>query len=416
MKELQDKPIHLVYDENTNPPTISVADIAGVIGSVMANGQSESRRIIEITKIFPDKRGFLRVSGGVAPISGVKQIQQKEVFLQIPTGVFVDAYVRANKDDFIDPQIGSLKVSGLKGNADFAANYARYLGTGLDEDMKKAAQLVPEQRKKLESEHILFSRTDLVQAIDKWRESIKLSQIKADAYQEELRAQIKSKLVEEAKLEALGNETYRESLNAADALESALKANLDNPLSAEDIRKFYEITLEPLSDPKSRIALNEAEIKRLKDRLGLEKDEDKIKEINLSITKLTEANTFLEGNKVVINGKEVDLREKCKESVDEMCALVARGETADNPLAKMFADYIKDPSKNSEAMKALDQDRIDKVNDYIDSLGLKLEEKDKLKQMMKEWGPRLGFVMLIFMQQILADMVKSGTNSNSGIF
>ena len=207
--------------------------------------------------------------------------------------------------------------------------------------------------------------------------------------------QIEVERVAKAKLEKSEMKQYKEIARLIDEL----TVSHDQTLTSEQLTRVIRVLYG--DNTQTMIETNNGQIAHLEMLKGIHtSNSDRVAKYNTQIEKLMEENTFLADGKGP-DGKPLDFGTRIK----DLCDLVASGQASSDPIAKSLLDFVQDPS-SANFGKQFDESRIQEVRKIVDSLNLDDDKKQWWEATIEKWGPKLGFILLLLIQQTITDMAK----------
>ncbi len=409
----EDMPIVVAW--NSKDSAVALADV---------DTKDPSLEIAHIVKIWPGTGDKFRVLLG--PVAGQGTSASGSI-IEVSRGFMADAMMRAHREFFavIEPRtdgappVKNYKVPSDSGDSEFMSAYMRFLASGEEQHMKDAANHFDAQKNALENKGLILTKETLKRSLKAWREkTIRAHMPTETAIQNTAQTRLAQEPDPKPKLadvvETVKKESYAEALTKltpaedvlvkkAEDLEKEIDSSKSEMPTSEQLYTFYTITLAADLDPAQKINRNNLRRNTLMQELGpgasaglRSKNEQEIAVLEAE-NKILEAPEFTRADGTVIS---------LDKTIRAMCDRVATGDTAGDPVSRMFADFIKDPQKNESMLKSIEGARQQQMAEYIDSLKLGQKGED-MKKLLEEWGPKIGYVILILLQQMLTEAARN---------
>ncbi len=402
---------------NAKESAVSLADMDAI-----AKAKDAPSQIMNIVKIWPGTGDKFRVMlGPVGKASG-----SAGTIIEVSRGFMADAMMRANRKIFAVAEtsgdgttVKNYEVPSDSGDPEFMSAYMRYLASGEEKHMGDAANRFDAQKNVLENKGLILTKETLKRSLTVWREKTIRAHIPSEAVlqdtaQRRVDSEPNPKPELAAMLETVRKNSYTEALakltpaeqalmQKSDKLEKEIDSSKSEMPTSEQLYTFYTITLAADIDPAQKIMRNEQRRSALMQELGPGAS-DSLRSKNLREIGLLDAeNKILEmGEYTRADGTVISF----DQTIRTMCNRVATGDTAGDPVSRMFADFIKDPQKNENMLKTIEGARQKQMAEYIDSLKLGAKGEE-MKKLLEEWGPKIGYVILILLQQMLTEAARN---------
>lgn len=382
----------------------------------------------QVVAVFKDSEGYVKVE--------ITQPKDGNDLVRVPVGVFSESYMMGVGEDF-NVTGGGIVMDGVSTDADTSSFLKQHLDHAIY-PTKSAPDVasITKQREALEAKGVLISRDSVIDSLNKWKGSIIESRMPDErtlmqrAIDHVRSERVKSttgpsatptpsaeplatdadvidalaKVVKPAAQAEAAKELATDPVFVkAEAVIKRLESEKGKALSSDDL---YEVSKVFYGDnTQDLVKRNEAEITRLtrlKEQYATLKDEEKIAEVTKKITGLLEQNGLLTEGIAGPDGKKIKV--DFDTGMRRVCDLVASGQGDSDPLAMMFKEFMQDPT-SSDFGKKFNESQQQKAAEIIDKMAPE-GQKGYFKGLLEQWGPKLGFVLLILLQQTITEMGK----------